>query len=56
VREKAVSDPAAMMAEAASLLHEPGVEEVMRVGDIYGMMIEYGDLSPFSLLALAAGA
>jgi hypothetical protein len=47
VRALAQSDPPAMMEDASSLLHEPGMEEAIRIGDVYGMMIEY-DLSPAS--------
>ena len=40
IRELAEKNPAAMMDEASSLLHEAGIEDTVRVGDIYGMMIE----------------
>ena len=40
VRAAAKSDPEAMMDDASSLLHEPGMEEAIRIGDVYGMMIE----------------
>ncbi|EDQ92235.1 uncharacterized protein MONBRDRAFT_17802 [Monosiga brevicollis MX1] len=40
VRQMGERDSAAMLDEAAALLHAPGIEDAIRIGDVYGIMIE----------------
>eukprot|EP00051_Salpingoeca_urceolata_P027733 m.483017 g.483017 ORF g.483017 m.483017 type:complete len:1380 (-) comp22745_c0_seq1:34-4173(-) len=41
IRRIAEADPSEMVVQATQLLQEPDVENAVRIGDVYGLMIEY---------------